>query len=114
MADYASQASTTAYGGLAAGNATGAAQARVELQSTNILTRLNSLQKSLYELNASADSAAQKIVGSMPTPLTNSTAKQTVDRDPSCFLDALSQAVSELESIEADLRNNVNRLHRHF
>jgi hypothetical protein len=88
-----------------------------ELQSANILTRLRNLQQSLRELNASTDAAAEKIVGSMPTPISNGieAGESKGIHSPVCFLDALTIAVNELEGIvEGKLRDNVNRFHRFF
>ena len=112
------QANAAAQNAYSAGLA-GATQAQApELQSANILNRLKNLRHSLRELNASTDSAAEKIVGSMPTPL-NSGAGALVgvkaEREPGCFLDALSQIVTDLETVvEGDLRENINRFHRFF
>jgi hypothetical protein len=95
----------------------GATNAMPELQSTNILNRLRKLQQSLKELNASTDAAAEKIVGSMPTPISNGIEAGEIkgDRSPMCFLDALTMAVNDLEHIvEGNLRDNINRFHRFF
>jgi len=85
-----------------------------ELQSANVINRLKKLQQSLKELNSSVDSAAEKIVGSAPTPIPSGIEGVKAERPPSCFLDALTMALSELERVETDLRNNVNRFHRFF
>lgn len=110
--DKSNYAAQNSYAGLTQGTT-----AAPELQSTNIITRLRNLQHSLKELNASTDSAAEKIVGSAPTPISNGIEAGEIkgDRPPTCFLDALTMAVTDLERIvEGNLRENVNRFHRFF
>lgn len=95
----------------------GATDERQELRSESIIKRLNNIRSAVIELSASVDSAAEKIVGPKPQPLNLTDGlKQTTDRpQPSCFLEAVIRILSDLERcVEADLRLNVNRLHREF
>ena len=118
MADYG-QGYSSMLGQANAATNVGATEARPEMRSENIISRLNNIKASVLELNASVDSAAEKIVGPKPSPLNALSGadglKQADRPQPSCFLEAISRIIDGIERcVEAELRQNVNRLHREF
>jgi len=88
----------------------------VQNASSAILMRLNSLRSLTLENCSSACHAAEKVIGALPTPIRQEgTLGQAKDHPPAvCFLDALSQVISDLERTANETMEHVNRFHRSF
>lgn len=96
----------------------GALNGATEVQnaSSAILSRLNSLRSQALEICSSASHAADKVVGTVPTPIReNSTGQIKAEYPPACcFLDAVNQVISDLERAANETHEHVSRLHRAF
>lgn len=83
--------------------------------SESIIARLNSIRMALAENRSNANHAAEKIVGSAPTPLAGATGQIKGEHPPACcFIDALQQVIGDIEDIARDTAEHLNRLHRSF
>lgn len=85
-------------------------------QSDSILSRLNGLRNGLQEVCAAAGNAADKIVGAAPTPLQpNGSVSKQAERPPAQnFLEAINQAINDLERVGAETHEHLSRLNRAF
>lgn len=93
-----------------------AVNAAPQSMSESIISRLQSLRSYASEISSMANHAAEKIVGSAPTPIAgNSTGQIKGERPPaSSFLDGVQQLVGDLEAIARDTQEHLNRIHRQF
>lgn len=86
--------------------------------SESIIARLANIRANLSDLCQSMSHAADKIVGSAPTPIQQTGALQgaaKADRPPaSCFMDAIQQALTDLERIGSEVQDHLGRIHRSF
>lgn len=114
---YAGQGAALGLQQASAANYAGAMQgttAAIQTESEGILSRLNMIRANFSEARGSLNAAADKIVGYAPTPI-SSNGQIKGDRPPaSCFLDALSQVIGEIETIGSEIQEHLNRLHRPF
>jgi hypothetical protein len=83
--------------------------------SDAITSRLQNIRSNFADLCASDNHAAEKIVGSAPTPIAGAALGQIkVEKPPTSFLDGLLQIIAELENIGSVTQEHLNRIHRQF
>lgn len=92
------------------------ANAAPQTMADSIMSRLRNMRSNFIDLRASADNAADKIVGSAPTPIQGASTGQIAPVAPpaSSFLDGVMQLITDLENIGADAQQHLNRIHRQF
>lgn len=89
--------------------------AEKQTESGALIARLDVLRKQFSEISSSAGSAADKVVGAQPTPISTERDGGTAVRSiPTYFMANLENIVIDLEKAAGDTMAHVNRFHRVF
>lgn len=104
------QAAQAAQGGLQALNKAKPPESRAAL----FVSRLDVLYSQLREVRGMTFGATERILGSEPTPIRESTGQNAGTTAVPCFMAQVENAIGDIERVVSEIREELGRINRAF